>query len=110
MDKGPAQLDDQNCFAQGTSPKDKGSTEVTDVVDDHDNIFESGIDCYEELAKMKKASSEVIPFPMRKDPLKEKTLEKGRQPTNSAQLKLRPIQNQKQKPNRSLLLELTTRQ
>ena len=62
MDKGPPQLDDQNCFAQGTSPKDKGSSEVTDVVDDHDNIFESGIDCYEELAKMKKASrSHPIP-------------------------------------------------
>ena len=47
--KGPPQLDDQNCFAHRTSPKDKGSTEVTDVVDDHDNIVESGIDYYERV-------------------------------------------------------------
>ena len=33
-------------FAQGISPTDKSSTEVTDAVDDPDNMFESGIGLY----------------------------------------------------------------
>ncbi|CAE7249903.1 unnamed protein product [Symbiodinium necroappetens] len=44
LDKGPPQLDDQNCFVQGSSLKDKGLTSITE---DPDNIFESGIDLCE---------------------------------------------------------------
>ena len=56
-DRRPPSLDDQNCFVQDAGCK--GLQPVDDAPDspDLDDIFDSGIDLYEELAKMRKASS-----------------------------------------------------
>ena len=71
-DRRPPSLDDQNCFVQDAGCK--GFQPVDDAPDspDLDDIFDSGIDLYEELAKMRKASSEVVPIPDGDEPPKEK--------------------------------------
>ena len=68
----PPSLDDQNCFVQDAGCK--GFQPVDDAPEspDLDDIFDSGIDLYEELAKMRKASSEVVPVPDGDEPPKDK--------------------------------------
>ena len=58
---GLPRLDDQNCFAKEDVPKATASESVVDPLDP-EGIFDSGIDLYEELAKMKAKASEPIPI------------------------------------------------
>ena len=57
---GPPRLDDQNCFAKDDNHKAVSTESVVDPLDP-EGIFNSGIDLYEELAKMKARASEPIP-------------------------------------------------
>ncbi|CAE7494367.1 GIP, partial [Symbiodinium sp. CCMP2456] len=58
---GPPRLDNQNCFAKNDNAKAIPSEPVVDPLDP-EGIFDSGIDLYEELAKMKASASEPIPI------------------------------------------------